>query len=331
MAVRRTGVWPIVVIAGACVVIASPLLLAVAAIISLLDRGRQRPLRLVALITAYCAYELAAMARGVWLWLRGGFGRALTSGDSVARHYELVRWFLDGMRRAAARTTAFELQIDGASREAGEFLARNEAPALILARHAGAGDSFLIVQELLSRYGRRPRVVMKSTLQYDPLIDLFGNRVPNCFIDPNTHDAEAAIASLARGLGRHEALLIFPEGGNFSLARRRRAIAHLVALGRRATARKAMRLHHVAPPKLGGVLAALEASPDADIVLIAHAGLADASGPGAFWRSIPLDRPARMCLWLVRRSEVPDAESEVGDWLMGWWRRLDARVGAGGV
>jgi 1-acyl-sn-glycerol-3-phosphate acyltransferase len=331
MAMRRTAVWPVVVIAGACVVIASPLLLAIAAVVSLLDPRRRRPLRVMALITAYCAYQVAAIVRGVWLWLRSGFGRALTSAESMARHYELVRWFLEGVRSAAERTTAFELQIDGASREAADFLAGSDAPAVVLARHAGAGDSFLIVQELLSRYGRRPRVVMKSALQYDPLVDLFGNRVPNCFIDPNTQDAEAAIASLARGLGRRDALLIFPEGGNFSLARRRRAIAHLAAIGRHTTARKAMRLHNVAPPKLGGVLAALEASPDADIVLIAHVGLADASGPGAFWRSIPLKRPARMCLWLVRRSEVPDSESEVGDWLMGWWRRLDVWVGAGGV
>jgi 1-acyl-sn-glycerol-3-phosphate acyltransferase len=162
-------------------------------------------------------------------------------------------------------------------------------------------------------------------------VDLFGNRVPNCFIEAGTPDAEAAIASLARGLGRRDALLIFPEGGNFSLERRRRAIAHLVAIGRRRTARKAMRLHNVAPPRLGGVLAALDAAPEADIVLIAHTGLADASGPRAFWRAIPLERPARMCLWHVPRSEIPDSDSEVGDWLMGWWSRLDAWVGAGGV
>ena len=50
------------------------------------------------------------------------------------------------------------------------------------ARHAGPGDSFLLVHQLLSVYGRRPRVVMKATLQLDPSLDVMANRLPNVFI-----------------------------------------------------------------------------------------------------------------------------------------------------
>ena len=62
----------------------------------------------------------------------------------------------------------------------------------MLSRHAGPGDSLLLVHHLLSVYHRRPRVVMKAALQLDPGLDVVGNRVPNVFI---SHAAGAARGS----------------------------------------------------------------------------------------------------------------------------------------
>jgi 1-acyl-sn-glycerol-3-phosphate acyltransferase len=322
LAVRRVAVTPAVVAVELALVIASPLILALAAAASLLDARRRRPWRLALLVCGYCALELIATAGGVVLWLRRADGDA---------SYALVGRFLQRVRRLAEATTGFEMQIESDSREAQEFLAARAAPALVLSRHAGAGDSFLIVQELLCRYGRHPRIVMKAALQLDPLIDMFGNRVPNCFIGPGREHAEKAIETLAGGLDAHEALLIFPEGGNFSLARRRRGIARLVRAGERDAARSAMRMHHVTAPNPGGVLAALDASPGAGVVVVGHTGLADAESTGAFWRSVPFRSPARMRLWLIERSQIPDGEDERADWLFEWWDRVDDWIGAGGV
>ena len=47
-----------------------------------------------------------------------------------------------------------------------------EHPLLVLSRHGGPGDSFLLVHEILSWSGRRPRIVLKDTLQFDPMIDV---------------------------------------------------------------------------------------------------------------------------------------------------------------
>ncbi|MGO9191302.1 MAG: 1-acyl-sn-glycerol-3-phosphate acyltransferase [Streptosporangiaceae bacterium] len=85
-------------------------------------------------------------------------------------------------------------------------------------RHAGPGDSFLLVHQLLSIYQRRPRVVMKATLQLDPNVDIVGNRLPNVFIKhrpagERIHTEQ--IGRLARGLDQNSALVIFPEGGNW--------------------------------------------------------------------------------------------------------------------
>ena len=85
----------------------------------------------------------------------------------------------------------------------------------MLSRHAGPGDSFLLVQQLLSVYGRRPRVVMKASLQLDPIVDVLGNRLPNVFVQHRASGEKIfteQIERLARGLGDDGALVIFPEG-----------------------------------------------------------------------------------------------------------------------
>ena len=50
-------------------------------------------------------------------------------------------------------------------------------PLLVLARHAGPGDSFALVELLLSRYGRRPRIVLKEDLLWDPGLDVLLSRL----------------------------------------------------------------------------------------------------------------------------------------------------------
>jgi len=68
----------------------------------------------------------------------------------------------------------------------------------VLSRHAGPGDSFLLIHQLLSVYGRRPRVVMKAALQFDPSLDVLGNRLPNVFIQ---HSKIARACSPSRSSG----------------------------------------------------------------------------------------------------------------------------------
>ena len=77
-----------------------------------------------------------------------------------------------------------------------------EHPLLVLSRHAGPGDSFLLVHELLSWAGRRPRVVLKDTLQWDPMIDVLLNRLPMTFLDPGS-DHQGGVVEAIGEPGRH--------------------------------------------------------------------------------------------------------------------------------
>lgn len=81
-----------------------------------------------------------------------------------------------------------------------------------------------------------------------------------------------AIEDLAHGLGDHDALVLFPEGGNFSKRRRLAAIERLVREGHLERAEAARQLVNLITPRPGGVFAAMRGGPDDDVVFVAHTG-----------------------------------------------------------
>ena len=82
------------------------------------------------------------------------------------------------------------------------------------------------------------------------------------------------------------------------------------------------------PPRPGGVLAAIAACPDADVIFVAHAGLDRLVSVGDVWRNLPMDQTIRAKWWRVPVGEVPrsldHAAQEV--WLYDWWQRIDAWI-----
>lgn len=317
---RAALLRPVVLLIELALLVVSPVLLALAAVASLFDR-RRRPLRLTWLIAVYLLFELRATVVAFWLWLRARVGRGMSDTEVRERHYILMRDFLGKLYAQGERAIAFRLELEG-SREATELLARRRRPVIVAARHQGFGDSFLLVHELLSHFDRSPRIVMKSALQLAPVIDIFGNRLPNCFVGGDRDDVVRAIRQLADGLRDDGALLIFPEGANFSFERRRHIIASLLRRGERGRAKHALALHNVVVPQTAGLAAALAGAPGADLVLVGHSGLPPVS-LGGVWRSIPLERPVRMRLWSIPAEEVERDEDRLEPWLMEHWKELD--------
>ncbi|HWM72102.1 MAG TPA: 1-acyl-sn-glycerol-3-phosphate acyltransferase, partial [Nocardioides sp.] len=193
-------------------------------------------------------------------------------------------------------------------------------------RHAGPGDSFTLIHALMHWYSREPRVVLKNTLAWDPMIDVLLRRIPARFITPNPgagQDLESQLAELARGLDENDAFVIFPEGGNFTPRRRQRAIDRLRKLGMDRMAERAEAMTNVLAPRPGGFIAALDAAPDADVVLVAHTGLDHLLTVADIWRELPMDKRLVMRWWQVSRADIPsDREGRI-DWLFGWWEEID--------
>jgi 1-acyl-sn-glycerol-3-phosphate acyltransferase len=166
--------------------------------------------------------------------------------------------------------------------------------------------------------------VLHEALQIDPLIDVLCRRLPNRFVDPRGGDTEVQIAAMTRGIDDSGAVLIFPEGGNFSAARKERSIRRLLERGHHRQAELATDMKHVAPPRPGGALAAIEAAPHADVVFIGHVGVPH--GMGEAWRLMRGRQKVVLRLWLVTADDVPSGNAEQIDWLFGWWKELDAWI-----
>ena len=251
---RRVVVAPVILVVEGAIVVLSPLLGLIAAIVSPLTGG-SRPLKIVAIAVDYAIRHLACTAACAGLWVASGFGRHVGSERMRRAHYAVVRWFVAGFYRTTTRLTGIDVHVV-ASEAAETTLSSRRDPVIVLSRHAGEGDSLLVLHELLCRHRRRPRVVLHEALRLDPLIDVIGHRLPNRFVDPRGGDTEGEIAALAGDMEDADAVLIFPEGGNFSRSRRQRGIERLEQDGHDEEAASARAMRHVSAPRPGGTLAA---------------------------------------------------------------------------
>src|SRR6266536_208752 len=202
-------------------------------------------------------------------------------------------------------------------------------PVIVLSRHAGPGDSFLLVHRLLTDYRRRPRVVLKALLQLDPGLDVVINRLPHAFVSPRRGGegrVTREIERLAASLGPTGALVVFPEGGNFTQRRRLRAIERLERRQLAEQAARARAMKHLLAPRTGATVAALAAAPGADVVFVAHTGLEDLVTVGDIWRSLPMEQVLKARWWRVPATEVPHGREAQVRWLYDWWARIDEWV-----
>lgn len=323
-ALRRLVLAPAVVVLAVVLWVTLPVWLLGAAALSPVLPGRWRALRLAWLVVVYLTFEALLLVVMLGLWLASGFGWRIRSPYFAGIHYDLVQGTLIVFFREARRVLALRIRTDGP-----HPTRVPDAPVLVMCRHAGPGDSFILMYALLHWYAREPRVVLKNTLAWDPAIDVVLNRIPARFISPDPaagEDLESQIADLATGLDRDDAFVIFPEGGNFTPARRDRAISRLRSLGLERMAERAEEMTHVLAPRPGGVLAALEAAPDADVLMVAHTGLDHLVTVADLWRELPMDKQIVMRWWQVPREEIPqDREARI-EWLYGWWERVDAWI-----
>jgi 1-acyl-sn-glycerol-3-phosphate acyltransferase len=332
--IRRLVLAPLVIVLAVAVALLFPLLGVLSLIVELLSRskpGRMRGLRLLFFALVWLFADTAALFMCLGLWFASGFGGRLRTEPYQSRHYAIMRWFLDLVYSAATRAFGLRVLVEEPELTEAEQAARLARPVIVLSRHAGPGDSFLLVRQLLSLYGRRPRVVMKAALQLDPGLDVVTNRLPNVFISHRKsgtgHHVEL-IERLASGLDQAGALVIFPEGGNWTPGRWERGIARLEQLGRPDLANRAKQMPNLLAPRSGGAFSAIDACPGADVIFVAHAGLDSLVSVRDIWRSLPMHQTIRAKWWRVPVDQVPrglDYEGQL-QWLYGWWELIDAWI-----
>ena len=325
-ALRRpvtVAVWLLACTAGLAL---SPLLLGLGVLTQALT-GRRQPLIVARLTLAYFGHELGALLMCGALWVAAGAGRLVGTGRVQLLHWRLLGWFIGGL--AAAGRTALEIDVDTELSADADRALEADRPVIVLSTHAGPGDTIFLIDQLISRFRRRPSVVFKQTIAIDPCVDILSHRIPQAIIDPADREgAKAKIERVVAQLGPRGALLLFPEGGNFTDQRRRSALDRLRRKGRGRSAARAEGMPNVLRPQPSGALAALDARDGADVVFVAHTGLGLAAYPGQFWRDMPVGRTLRLRMWLEPSAQVPATGDEQVAWLYDWWKRIDDWIDA---
>ncbi|MFC8847469.1 MULTISPECIES: 1-acyl-sn-glycerol-3-phosphate acyltransferase [unclassified Micromonospora] len=325
--VRRLLLAPGVVLLAVAVATTLPAWALAALALSPLVPGRLRPLRLLWIGCVYLVWDAAALLALFVLWLASGFGVWKRTPPFQRAHYVLAGHFLQVFFWQARWTLRLRIDVVGTDPDT----ALPGRPELVLCRHAGPGDSFILIHALVNWFHREPRIVLKESLQWDPAIDVLLNRLPSRFLAPASGRRESVteqIGHLATGLDDDDAFVIFPEGGNFTPRRRLRAIARLRSLGLERMALRAERMRHVLAPQPGGLLAALDAAPDAGVIFVAHTGLDRMLTVADVWRELPMDKRIIMRFWSVPPEEIPVGRQERIDWLFDWWARIDEWIAA---
>lgn len=322
---RRLVIDPAVVLGLGLALLSLPLWLLVALVASYFLPGSWRLLRVAWFLFLYLAMEVVALIVLFALWIGSGFGWKMSAPWFVRAHHRLLGAMLRLVVGAGKR--AFNIRI-ALENPPGQTVGRaDRRPALMFSRHAGPGDSFLLLDFLVNGYKRMPRIVLKDFLQWDPAVDVMLNRLPVAFVSTTggTGGQELidAIAGLASSMNQDDAFVIFPEGANYTPGRQIRAIRKLHEIGRPDLAERAETLRHTLPPRTTGVQAVLAAAPDdADVFFVGHAGLEAFESAGDIWRGMPMDTVVAARTWLVEAEDIPAPEDQE-EWLYSTWSAID--------
>ncbi|MFB3109625.1 MAG: 1-acyl-sn-glycerol-3-phosphate acyltransferase [Acidimicrobiia bacterium] len=309
------------------VALSLPVVLVVVAFLSRYVPGKWRPLRIIWFLFLYLVVDVVAVVGLFLLWIVSGFGWRIRSPGFQKAHYRLFGWMLRRVVASAKFTFKVKTVPEGEiPRTFGEGRSR---PILILSRHAGPGDSLLVMDGLYNRFGRQPRIVLKEFLQWDPAIDIMLNRLPSAFV-PATGKAGnpviEAIEAMTASMDVNDAFVIFPEGGNYTIKRHLRAIQKLKEIGRPDLAERAESLKNTLPPKPKGVMTALAAAPGkTDVFFIGHSGLETLVSFGDIWRGMPMGTQVAIKAWFFPAERIPPPE-EQETWLYDIWGEIDSWI-----
>ena len=322
--IRRLLLDPLVVAGVALAVISLPVVAIGATFISRYFPGRWRILRIVWFLFLYLVVQAFALVAMLVLWVASGFGWKIRSPSFLVAHYWLFAWML--RRVVASAKFTFKINVLDESPAPRPPPGGGRRPILVFSRHAGPGDSMMLLDALCNRFNRRPRIVLKEFLQWDPAIDVMLNRLPSSFVPVGRKDAStvlAAITEIAGSMGADDAFVIFPEGANFTEKRYKRSLEKLYEMGRPDLAERASQLKNTLPPRSRGVMAALAAAPpNSDVFFVGHAGLETFVSWGDIWRGMPMDTTVAVHSWHIPAEEVPDSDKQE-EWLFDIWGTID--------
>ena len=195
----------------------------------------------------------------------------------------------------------------------------------MICRHVSLFDASL-PSLLYERLGFHTRGVIMAELLADPGFDLLYQRAGSVFIPrDNDPDATTIAGSICTELDERTVAVVFPEGRLFRPDVLTKSLGRL-AQRDPARAGRLAGLRHLLPPRPGGLNALLDAAPEADVVVINHAGLDHRPTFMSIARAAPLRDPIRVTAQRISRGDIPTSPDARTEWLDDLWLHMDAWV-----
>lgn len=301
-----------------------PLWLPLTLVVDLLRGRRLVVSRAMAFFTAYLVLEVIGVGASAMAWIFGATWMGKDPQRFLAWNVALQDWWARSLMAAVQRIFGLRIVLE-------QDVEALQGPLLVFIRHVSVGDTLLPSLLVSDRFGIRLRYVLKRELLWDPCLDIVGNRLPNYFARRGSGDSEreiAAVQALMSGLGRHDGVLIYPEGTRFTPRKRAAVLERLRAGGEPRWVQRAERLRYVLPPRLGGPLGLLEVNTAADVLFVAHVGFEGTMDFAELLSGALVGRQVRVGLWRVPFAEIPSTREERSEWLFQQWQRMDDWVAA---
>ena len=203
-------------------------------------------------------------------------------------------------------------------------------PLVVISRHAGFLNIHLLSHIVFEDFHRNPRVVSKLAMLADPGNSVLLRKQAMLCVRRGRSSRGRTLRSLAKlgaGMKATDAVVIFPEGANFTAKRRVRAIRRMDERQRYGEATRARARQHTLGPHIAGVGALITAIPNCDVVFVGHVGLEALIEWAAPLSYEPPD-PHTVALhwWSVPAEKIPVTGLDV--WLQDWWDHIDNWVAA---
>lgn len=270
-------------------------------------------------LAVYVMWEDIGLVVECWyLRLRSPRG---TSPTWDADHLALIQRALDNVLFTAKRVVGFHIEIEGEL-----TVGRPGHPLVVISRHAGPADSLAIAWLLASTAGRIPRIVLADALLWDPGIAMVLQRLDSYFVPSRSgagDDRTKGVAELAATLTRKDAMLIFPEGRNWTRDRHEDQVRRLREQGEPDRLATAVARPWVLEARSRGVASIRQHAPEADVMVIAHTGLDMISGPAAVIRAVPFRNRLLLRGRTYHSEDVPTDGDEVATWLEARWGEVN--------
>lgn len=311
---RRLITIPACLLLTALVTLLLPVLLLLAILLSFVPATRGAVSTLL-FLTGYLWCETIGILCAPYIWLRHR-----EPARQFQANFAMQCWWANALKVLAEKFFQLDFHVHGQR-------ALEGGPALMMPRHASIADTVLPVTYFARPFGTHLRYVLKRELLFDPCLDIYGNRLPNHFIDRSGQDSEQAVAGvrqLTQTLGDGESLLIYPEGTRYSRDKHQ-------ALRAKANMNPELnaqldRWPDLLPPRLGGTLAMLQANPGRDLLFLAHVGFEGSSHftnlINGSWRKAQV----HLMFWRVPFAEIPTELAALRTFLFSQWDQMQDTV-----